>query len=289
MRKYALVILDNKDLPIDRFALDIVTQPKGNGFELDVSTVSSDLEDIITKVVQKKVDITFTVNQIQDSYQKSNILANWVQKYSTKDYTMVLEYDDGTGNLRYCGGKVIKLEKDEQVYRNVLLQNLTFRQTTPYFFAKKNAIAIRIVNYGKYYPFKYPYSYGSNIIENNEINNPYLLEVPLIIMVSGVIQDPFIKLIDEDGVEYNKVLIKDRVESNETLIINSAQRKIIKYIYKDDTKKVLVGQVDEVALVSPLHDTFLRAKNGKSSISINILDDTDEKFSLIGSWRQYTL
>lgn len=288
MRKYALVILDNKDLPIDRFNLDIVTQPKGNGFELDVSTVSSDLEDIITKVVQKKVDITFTVNQIQDSYQKSNILANWVQKYSTKDYTMVLEYDDGTGNLRYCGGKVIKLEKDEQVYRNVLLQNLTFRQTTPYFFAKKNAIAIKVANYGKYYPFKYPYSYGSSIVENNEITNPYLLEVPLIVMIDGVINNPFIQLLDENGVAYNQVLIEDRVESNETLIINSAQRKIVKYIYADGTKKQLVAQVDVVGLVSPVYDTFLRAKNGTSSISINILD-TDDKFNLIGSWRQYTL
>jgi hypothetical protein len=289
MRKYALVILDSKDLPIDRFNLDIVTQPKGNGFELDVSTVSSDLEDIITKVVQKKVDITFTVNQIHDSYQKSNILANWVQKYSTKDYTMVLEYDDGTGNLRYCGGKVIKLEKNEKTYQNVLLQNLTFRQTTPFFFVKKNAIAIRVVNYGKYYPFKYPYSYGSNIVENNEITNPYLLEVPIIIMIGGVIQDPFIKLMDENGVVYNQVLIEDRVESNETLIINSAQRKIIKYIYTDDTKRVLQSQVDVVNLVSPLYDTFLRAKNGTSSISINMLDDTDERFNLIGSWRQYTL
>lgn len=288
MRKYALVILDNKDLPIDRFNLDIVTQPKGNGFELDVSTVSSDLEDIITKVVQKKVDITFTVNQIQDSYQKSNILANWVQKYSTKDYTMVLEYDDGTGNIRYCGGKVIKLEKDEQVYRNVLLQNLTFRQTTPYFFAKKNAIAIKVANYGKYYPFKYPYSYGSSIVENNEITNPYLLEVPLIVMIDGVINKPFIQLLDENGVAYNQVLIEDRVENNETLIINSAQRKIVKYIYADGTKKQLVAQVDVVGLVSPVYDTFLRAKNGTSSISINILD-TDDKFNLIGSWRQYTL
>ena len=54
MRKYALVVLDKFDKIIDRYNLDKVTNPTGNGFKLNLSTISSDIEDIITKVVQSK-------------------------------------------------------------------------------------------------------------------------------------------------------------------------------------------------------------------------------------------
>lgn len=55
MREYALVILDNKDEIIDRYNFDIVTNAYGNGFQLDISTISSNLEEIITQVIQKKI------------------------------------------------------------------------------------------------------------------------------------------------------------------------------------------------------------------------------------------
>ena len=61
MRSYALVVLDNKDQIIDRYNLTYVTTPTGNGFKLNISTITSDLEDIITKVVQQKEPIKFTI------------------------------------------------------------------------------------------------------------------------------------------------------------------------------------------------------------------------------------
>ena len=126
IRKYALVILDKQDKIIDRYNLDLVTDPTDNGFSLDLSTISSDIEDIITKVVQKKQVITMNVIQYQNAYNKTNILANWIQKYSTAQYRMCLEYNDTT-QLRYCEGKVTGLTKGEKDEFGEIIQKLSFQ------------------------------------------------------------------------------------------------------------------------------------------------------------------
>lgn len=280
MRKYALVVLDRQDKIIDRFNLDIITNPTGNGFKLNLSTISSDIEDIITKVVQAKNIIKFTVQQHNNSYSKSNILASWIQKYSTAKYKMALEYNDNNV-IRYCEGKVVSLTKNEKDEYNTLAQDLEFQQTTPYFIKRENTITIQVSNTGKKYPYTYPYSYGSNLVVNNLIENPYILDVPLIITIEGAIDNPTIDLLDEEGNSYNRVKFSNfSLLSGDQLVINSAQRKIY---------KIANGvEIDFRPEVDPQYDTFLRAVNGKSTISIN-QNDASEGFKLTGGWRQYTL
>ena len=281
MRKYALVILNSIDKIIDRYNLDIITNPSGNGFKLNLSTISSDIEDIITKVVQQKSIIKFTINQHQNSYLKANSLASWIQKYSVAKYTMALEYDDGN-IIKYCEGKVTNLGKTEMDEFKNLAQDFEFTQTTPFFVKRENLITIQVSNVGKSYPFKYPYNYGANIVENNEIDNPYILDVPLIVTINGAIGNPNISLLDENGNSYNRVRFSDlNLLKGEQLVINSAQRKIIK-IFEDGTEEDYAPEVDAN------YDTFLRAKTGLSFLSINT-EETLEGFKLTGGWRQYTL
>jgi hypothetical protein len=281
MRSYALVVLDKEDRIIDRYNLDIVTNPTENGFKLNLSLISTDIEDIITKVTQQKNIIKFTVYHYNNSYTKSNILASWIQKYSTANYKMALEYND-TKVIRYCEGKVISLTKTElDDYKN-LAQDLQFQQTTPFFIKQENTITIQVSSVGKSYPYKYPYSYGSSVVENNEINNPYILDIPLIVTINGAISNPTIDLLDENSNRYSRVKFDGvTIAEGETLIVNSAQRKIIK-ILQDGTEE------DYVPEVSPDEDTFLRAKSGLTKISVNT-NDTAEGFKLTGGWRQYTL
>lgn len=280
MRKYALIVLDKQDKIIDRYNLDLVTNPTGNGFKLNLSTISSDIEDIITKVVQQKSVIKFTINQHNNAYAKSNIITNWIQKYSTADYKMGLEYNDGNV-IKYCEGKVTSLSKTELDEFKNLAQELEFTQTTPYFIKRENTITIQVSSVGKSYPYKYSYNYGANLIENNLINNPYILDVPLIITIEGSIDNPTIELIDENQNSYNKVKFTGQsLAVGEQLVINSAQRKIY---------KISNGvQTDFRPEVDPQYDTFLRAKSGISSILINT-NDVGEGFKLIGGWREYTL
>lgn len=281
MRRYALVIFDNTDQIIDRFNLINITNPTGNGFRLSLSLLSTDIEDVITKVTEVKQVVKFTINQHQNAYTKSNLLAQWIQKYSKPEYTMALEYDDGS-LIRYAEGKVIALDKTEQDEFKILPQSLEFQKTTPYFIKRENTITIQVSSVGKRYPYKYPYSYGANVVQNNEITNPYILDIPLIITIDGAITNPTIDLLDENGNRYTRVQFSGIIiAQGEKLVVNSAQKKIFK-VNQDGT------QTDFVAEVSPLFDTYLRAKTGKSTININT-NDSAEGFKLTGSWRQYTL
>ncbi len=281
MRKYALVILDKFDKIIDRYNLDVVTNPTGNGFKLALSTISSDIEDIITKVVQEKLVIKFIVNHIENSYQKATMLAHWIQKYSTAPYQMALEYDDGV-TIKYCEGRVTDLGKTEKDEFNNLEQELEFTQTTPFFLRRENTITFQVSSKGKRYPYTYPYSYGASVVENNEINNIYLLDIPLILTIEGAIDRPTIDLLDEYGNRYSRVQFEDvSIAKGEQLIINSAQRKIYK-ISKDGQ------ETDYIPEVNPMYDTFLRAASGKSTISMNTVD-SGEGFKMTGGWREYSL
>lgn len=281
IRTYALVIMDKKDEIIDRLNLDLVTNPTGTGFELSLAIISSDIEDIITKVTQIKPKINLQISQIKDGYNQANILANWIQKYSTAESRMFLEYND-TKVIKYCGGKVTKLTKTEKNEYKELPQQMEFTMTTPFFQKKANTITIQMSSIGKKYPYKYPYQYGRNVVENNTIDNPYILDVPLIITINGALTNPTVDLLDENGNRYSRVQFEGiTIAENEQLIINSAQKKIYK-ILTDGTEE------DYRPEVNPMFDTFLLAKRGISSINVNSVDAATG-FKLTGGWRQYTL
>ena len=281
IRSYALVVLDNRDKIIDRLDLPLTTNPTENGFKLSLSTVSSDIEDIITKVVQQKPVIKFNVIQYQNPYVKASVLTNWVQKYSKTAHRMALEYND-TLQVKYCEGKVTSLSKTEKDEYGVLTQVLEFTPVTPYFVRQENTIRIQYSTTGKSYPYKYPYSYGTSLVENNRIDNPYILDIPIIITIAGAIDNPTVDLLDEKGESYARIRFSDMtLMQGEQLIINSAQRKI----YKLDKSG---SEIDYTPEVDPRYDTFLRAQSGVSTISVNVADSGDG-FSLTGGWRQYTL
>ena len=281
IRGYALVVMDNQDNIIDRYNLELITAPTGNGFQLALSIIATDIQDIITKVVQQKATINMTVHQASNGYLQSNVLTNWIQKYSTTDTNMFLEYND-TVTTKYCGGKVTSLTKTEKNEYKDLAQDLTFTMTTPFFVKRENTITIEESSTGKKYPFKYPYQYGRNVVENNQIDNPYILDVPITITIDGAIDNPTIDLLDENGNRYSRVQFNDMtIAQGEQLVINSAQKKIFK-INIDGT------QVDYRPEVNPEYDTYLLAQRGISTISINT-NDSAAGFKLTGGWRQYTL
>lgn len=280
MRTYALVVLDREDKEAARHGLDIVTNPQENGFRLSLSKISGDVEDIITKVVQEKTAKKMNVIQHGNPYGKAAELSNWIQKYSGTGTRLCLEYND-TNITKYCEGKVTLLDKTEKDEYGVLTQALEFTPSTPYFIKQSNTITIMPSSVGKKYPYKYPYMYGKSIVENNEINNPYILDIPVIVTLSGTIQNPSVHLCDESGESYTEVRFLASLTEGEKIIINSAQRKIYK-IHADGTEEDYTPQVD------PSYDTFLRAKSGLSRITVNV-GDAEKDFSLTGGWRQYTI
>lgn len=279
MRKVALVVFDIENKIIDRFNLDYITDIKGVGFKLKISSIEGDIEDVLTKVVQEKQEVKFKIHFVNYAYEKSAILGQWLEKYSIANSKLALEYGDGI-ITRYIEGKITELSKEEKDEYGRLIREATFKPLTPFFSNIENTIKIKVAAVGKSYPYTYPYSYGLNIVENDEINNTYILDVPITVKITGSITHPTILLLDEDGQEYNRVQFSEvTLSEGQYLIVNSADRKI--YFFNGDELEDYTAEPDAN------FDTFLRAKRGKSTISINFeITDTGE---LTGSWRQYGL
>lgn len=280
MRKVAFVVFGIDNEIIDRFNIDIITDIQDVGFKLKLSTIDGDIESIITKVVQDKQDIKFKIHFISHAYMKSAVIEQWLEKHSTPSARLALEYSDGI-KTRYTEGKVIDLSKTEKDEYDRLVRDCVFKPLTPFFAHVSSTIKIRVAAAGKSYPYRYPYSYGAAMMENNEINNPYILDVPVTVRINGSIYDPTIRLFDENNDEYNRVSFSGHVlYEGEYIIINSADRKIWKGTGGGNLE-------DWTPHTDPAFDTFLRARSGKSRINVNLTPgDTG---SLTGSWRQYGL
>ena len=276
----AFVVFGIDNEIIDRFNLDIMTDIQGVGFKLKLSTIDGDIESIVTKVVQDKQDIKFKIHFVKQAYAKSAAVEQWLEKYSTPAHRLALEYSDGM-KTRYTEGKVVDLSKTEKDEFDRLVRDCVFKPLTPFFTRISNVIKIKVSSVGKSYPFRYPYSYGAAIVENNEINNPYILDVPVTVKIYGSIHGPAVRLLDENGIEYNRVSFPGRtLTDGEYIIINSADRKIWGWTHGG-------GLEDWTPFTAPAFDTFLRARSGLSTISVNFVpSDTGH---LVGSWRQYGL
>lgn len=279
MRKFAFVVFDIENAIIERFPLDLVTDPSGLGFKLKLSTIEGDVVDTLTRVAQEKQSINLTINFFQNGYEKYNILSQWLQKYSRPDTRMALEYDDET-QPRYMEGKITELKRTEKDEYNLLACSAIFTPLTPFFSNIQNTIKIRVSSIGKSYPFKYPYSYGKSVVENNLIDNPYIADIPVTVKITGSIFEPTILLLDENGDEYSRVQFTGvTLTEDQYIVVNSSSRKI--YFFDG------VNLQDYSAETDPRYDTFLLAQNGVSKISVNLgASDTGE---LTGSWRKYGL
>ena len=279
MRKFAFVVFDIENKITERFGVDLITGPSGLGFKLKLSTLEGDIVDTLTKVAQEKQSVGMTVNFFRRGYERYLILSQWLQKYSVIDSRMALEYDDGV-QVRYMEGRVTNLGKTEIDEYNVLSCEATFTPLTPFFVNVENTIRIRVSAVGKSYPFRYPYSYGKNVGENNRIQNSYIADIPVTVKITGVISEPTVLLLDENGNEYTRIRFPEvDLAEGQYIIINSATRKI--WFFDG-----IVLQ-DYSAGTDPQHDTFLFAQRGISTISVNLA--SSDSGELTGSWRQYGL
>lgn len=279
MRKFAFVVFDIENSIIERFPLDLVTDLSGLGWKLKLSKLEGDVSDTLTKVVQEKQSINITINFHGRGYEKYLILSQWLQKYSSVDNSIALEYDDGI-QPRYVEGRVTELKKNELDEFGLLSCAAVFMPLTPFFVNVQNTIKIYLSSVGKSYPFKYPYCYGRNLVENNEINNPYIANVPITVRIEGPMDNPNIQLLDEEEKSYNRVQFSGKtLREGQYIIINSARHKIW---FFDGVKLS-----DYSAETDPQFDSFLFAKSGMSKLSININNSNNGR--LTGSWRQYSL
>ena len=175
IRKFALVVLDKSDRIIDRYDFDVVTNISGLGYKLKLSTIDTDIENYVTKIVQEKKQLSMTIIH-RTGYSSANFFDTWCEKHIND--VVCLEYYDTTKTL-YIEGKVLETTKSEKNEFGVLEQQFVFQPLTPFFEKIDNDVRIQVAAVGKKYPFQYAYNYGLNQIENNSIKNTYIKDIPI--------------------------------------------------------------------------------------------------------------
>lgn len=283
VRKFALVIVDDFDKEIDRFNLDYADTPKNLGFELEFTTLESKLTTVFTSAREKKLATTLNLNFVNpNAYIKANAFKRFVQKYTNKK--MIFEYNDTTSNIKNWEGKIQKFGQEELNEYKTLVCPVSFLPATPKYIRRDNVITIKPDKVGKSYPYKYSYSYGKNIIENNIIENEYFDDIPLRVTVFGETSNPQISLQDVNTEEiYSSVRFENLfIAEGEELIIDAIQSKVL--IKRNG---IYLSAYDYLAKDANL-DSFLYVKANTTSkvvISLNI----NETGYLKASYRQYTL
>lgn len=282
IRKFALVIIDEFDNEIDRFNLDYADTPKNLGFELEFTTIESKLTTYFTSAREKKLATTLNLNFLApNAYAKANAFKRFVQKYINQ--RMVFEYNDTT-EIKNWEGKVQKLGQEELTEWGALVCPISFLPGTPKYIRKDNVINIYYDKVGKSYPFKYPYTYGRTLAENNSLRNDYFDEIPLRITLYGSMSNPEISLQDyETGEVYSSVRFENLyIAEGEHLVIDAIRAKVL--LYRNGEYLSAYDYVSK----NPNLDSFLYARGNTVSKLLIQLDPTQTGY-LKASYRQYTL
>lgn len=283
IRSFAIVIVDDFDREIDRFNLDYADTPKNLGFELEFTTLESRLTTYFTSAREKRLSTTLNLNFLPpNAYHKVNAFKRFVQKYTTD--RMVFEYYDTTSEVKNWEGKVQKLGQEELTEWGGLVCPISFLPGTPKYIRKDNTISIIQSSVGKSYPFKYPYSYGRSLSENNIIYNTYFDELPLRVTLYGYMTNPQVMLQDDSTGEIYTTVRFDglTIAEGDHLVIDAIQSKVLLY-----HNGVYTSAYDYISKEASL-DSFLYARaNCVSKVVIN-LSPTETGY-LRASYRQYTL
>lgn len=268
MRKFALVIFNENSQIIDRINIDLVQNPTGFGFSLNISTIKTDVIEVVTKCVQNlqpiKLNVLFAKGNV---YQKSETIRRFIEQY-TNSNKMALEYDNGV-LLKYIDCLVQDFDLSEKDEFQSLTIPITIKPLSPFYRIVSNEITIKPAESGKAYPHGYPYGYGSGTIENNEIKNTYIKEIPLVITIYGEMSNPLIVLKDEDDEIYDTLEFEAlTLAEGEHIIIDSINRKI--KLWRSGV------YIDGYNYLNPEHSSFLYAKgNITSKLSVNLNPSLD--------------
>lgn len=283
IRSFAIVIVDDFDREIDRFSLDYADTPKNLGFEIEFTTLESRLTTYFTSAREKRLPTTLNLNFLPpNAYQKVNQFKQFVQRYTTA--RMVFEYNDTTDEVKNWEGKVQKLGQEELTEWGTLVCPISFLPGTPKYIQRDNTISIVQSSTGKSYPFRYPYSYGRSLAENNIVANTYFDELPLRVTLYGYMTNPQVMLQDiSTGEVYSTVRFDGlTIPENSHLVIDAIQSKVLLYY-----NGVYTSAYDYISKQADL-DSFLYAKaNCTSKVVINL--SPIETGYLKASYRQYTL
>lgn len=266
IRKFSLVVFDSRYQITDRINLDLVTEPKGLGFKLDVATIKKNVGEIPTRVSQNYGNINLNVNYAMGrEYQKAKALRQWIERNTYKN--MALEWINDSGkSFIFC--KVVDFDFSEKNITKDVSIPLTIKQLSPFFEVIENEVQIYPSAGGKIYPYEYPYSYGIGVISNNEITNNYIESIPLIITLYGVMENVSVGIrIKGQSTLYGEVAFEGiSLQDGQWITINADSNKIIYFNG--------IEELDGYNYIDASKNSFLYAiKQQVSELTANVQSD----------------
>lgn len=284
MREFALQVYDENLNLIDEFQLDLVTAPSGLGFTQKATVVSSGVVDYIVNQQLDRKDIKLTVNFFEpNSYGKVESFRAWLNNYiDYEKYRMTLQYTNDY-KTKWINIYVKEFSASE-IESRVNQIPLVLRPLSPFYDKLTKSILITNANSNKAYPYGYPYSYGGGFYSNNAIENTFMGDIPLCVILRGRIVNPQVSLKNEKGEIYSTIAF-----SNFTLL--QGAELTIDAISGRITYKAAGSneEIDFYNAIDKSQDTFLYATRGKSAVVPNLDAEQGVHPQCLVKWIQYVV
>jgi hypothetical protein len=279
VRSFELLIFDEDKKIIARYPLEKVEKPQGLGFSQEISVISTNTIDYITKHVLKKEDITLTILFEEPSaYFKANAFRSWYCKHIRDKLT--LKYEDGA-LTRYID-VVIKKAEVAEIDTGFNAVPVTLQPLSPFYTLKLKKVISTIATENKAYPYSYPYSYGGGILSDGVISNEFFERVPLRVEILGPLNNPLVMLQDESQQTYAQVKFSNvSLLAGGKIVIDAIEKRI--YYQGSPTAAI----EDYYNKVDKAFNTFLFANPGISTIIGNLTANTASSLNV--TYVQYVM
>lgn len=206
-----------QNLSGNRFYFDyqtgcLISNLSGLGFQKDFTYLSFDQ-------FYDRVEETYPLTDIQATliFLKGYVgYREFLEYLKLGDKDMVLYYE--SNDTAYCHVEVKSLTKSE-IKNGALQSELVLQKKSLWLKSQIITIDVNVVNQGKVYPFHYPYRYSVSFEGKVKITNRGIIPAPLVIEISGAVDDPEV-LVVKNG-EVISVL-RLYLQSNEGEIIVSS-------------------------------------------------------------------
>ena len=226
----------------------------------------------------------------EDKYSKYIEFVQFASHYPLKLYYYVPNNDisEQDSNAIYLNCEVQILNKDEVKTDSLLRVPVTFLATTFWLAAKESRIYIneQDVGDGQFtFPLSFPFSFGSDPLRNIKFPNNGTLVTPLTYELNGLCINPYIRLYDENFVEYGAARF---IGNFDYIYVNSNDNEeqiILKYNGSElsnpaNYQDLTIGNVDEE---DDYFLTFLKVKPGISYASVTFGNNFEGSIEL--KWR----
>lgn len=255
---------------------DFILFPSGLGFQQEVTIVAGDTIDYVLKQTLKKKNIKLTAMwKGENAYQKYKNFMAWISTYNNLEkYHIRFSFELG-GIRRYVELAIINvdLKGRDDFYVSA---ELTMQPLSPFYERDFFSIMINNTHRGKIYNYAYPYFYGGGAYsDSNLIENEYLKQVPIKVILKGPMTAPFVNItqMNDDGTNgetYGTVQFAASVSltKNQTLTIDAFNNRV--YLSETNADTRVTTTKDMFDALDKSKDSFLFANPGRSKITASL-------------------